>query len=323
MYTVDKNNEKVFLNYLSNNLNITYTNMSMYFMYVDDKHLFFKHVLLWLSDVVEATDNLRIIFVRHDYRNPNAFVIKNIKTNMVYFLLMKPSISSIIVEVSPDQKYIHNYYGDTYADNDFWTCCLSTICYIKMMSSKVSIIKNGYIGGDMYMPLFFTKYNITSDVMGDILKYVVYKRNYIECNEIWIDIDDFVSKIDKSTDHIQYANIYGNLTTASEEDLSYLLFKVLVALSINHKHSIISQEFITCLDSYRAYPLQYYVAQKNSINDNWGYYMSRNFLLEISYRNGIIKSCQICIQYIDSVRFMGDLVPHKFNQMLLKELEST
>ena len=325
MYILDINQESSFLNYLKYNVNLTPCNIFLCFKYVDNDILFIKHVVFWLANMIKNHDDLKVIYIRHNFDKPSGFVIKNIKNNLIYFLKIHNKLFYISLEISPDQSYIHNYYEDlNYAENDFWTCCITEIAYTQMLVSKSSIIKHGYIGGEIYQEFFFNSYGIEKDLVAQILHHVVFKRNYIDVKDIWINIDEFIEQIRLcQEDTLQNVNIHGNFSNITDEDVSYLLYKTLIAISLNTVHGIITNEFITCLDGYKEFPLIYHVGDKNSRYDNWGNFNAFSYVINNDYDNRYIKSSSICIQYLDMVRFLGDPIPEKYHLKLFNELQKS
>ena len=314
MYMVNYDDEASFLKFLTDN-----DDSSEACLRFDNTTNFEQNVVLWIAEKIENDNSFCVIFFRSNgAHQPISFVVKNKQYNKLYFLLIQKFNFSLIAYATNDTKYLNEKYSFIYPENDFWTCCISTLCYTNIRESNNKLIHYGNIGSNVYAELFFNSYNIHHDLMAIILDKVIYKRHYVEEKSIWLDIDSMYNNIFMSTNDSSSISIYGDFADIIEEDVSYLLFKTLVSLLLVENIFIIPQELVTSMDD-NCNPKHFRIADQTDYYDQWGNFIAYDYILHIKYKNNKISSAKINI-YCHEARCFGNVISKEYYKKLYNSL---
>lgn len=219
-YHIDKTEEENIIMFLRGNHQKGMVRCSLTFHGKTDS----KCIVKWIADNFYTSK----IFCKHMMDIPYGFIIC---THAIYTIEI--SRNTITAVLDHDNKLPIQLDGVSYTD--FWKCCGFTA----MQLAGNPIVQTAYKGYEMYASLFFNNYDIHHDLIAFILKDVVEKRNYVEENGTWIDMDEFT---DRSTYNVK---IHGR--KCNKDDVHFLVFTALVADALTRHNTVISLENITCV----------------------------------------------------------------------------
>ena len=221
--------------------------ISLKFNNASEAEVLAKSIILWIGNHFPYDK----ISVSHNTHYPTSFIKKS-GLHYIKFVINR-KYCTLTAKRMKSSKHIMT--DDAHID--FWTTCGPSLCLVKMQQTGNTIVKSGYIGGDIYTEMFFNAYGVHHEIMSEILQRVVVKRKYVEENGLWIDIQEIY---DLYYDEEFQVDIHGDWKNKTAEDMNFLVFKVLVAIILETHYSVIAYEYITCVSEghFRiSYPFDY------------------------------------------------------------------